>query len=43
MERIGSHLNQNGTMVIIKDLNRKRTKNKASPSTTTKKGNAIGL
>jgi len=43
MERIGSHLNQNGTMVNIKDLNRKRKKNKASPSTTMKKSNAIGL
>jgi len=34
MERIASYLNHNGTQVNIKDLKRKRTKNKASPPIT---------
>ena len=42
MQRVASYLNQHGTMVNIKDLNRKRTKNKASPSTTMKEGNDTG-
>lgn len=37
MERVASYLNQNGTMVNIKDLNKKRTKNEASVLTTIKK------
>jgi thiamine monophosphate kinase len=35
MERIASYLNHNGTLVNINDLNRRRTKNKASPPITT--------
>ena len=31
MERIANYLNHNGTLVNINDLNRERTKNKASP------------
>jgi len=34
MERIASYLNHNGALVHIKDLKRKRTKNKASPPIT---------
>jgi len=31
MERVASYLNHNGTLVNVKELNRQRTKNKASP------------
>ena len=31
MERVASYLQHNGTLVNVKELNRQRTKNKASP------------
>ena len=43
MERVASYLNQHGTLVNRKDVNRKPTTNKASPLTTMKKSNAISL